>query len=89
MASANHHRQKRRKVDVAEQSELQEVVDKLAALRFTLSSAPSALADDLISTLRPGFGLLGNLHEEEQYYAACMKNAEVGTLVMNELRDID
>jgi len=91
MAPAIHHRQKRRKVDVAERSALQEVVEKIAALRFTPSSAPSTLANDLISTLRPGLGLLGNAHEEEEYYAAYMKNAEpveVGTPVTDVLRDM-
>jgi hypothetical protein len=59
---------KKQKLEPAEQTATQRAIDKLAALDLTLSSAPSTLASDLISSLRPGWGLLGTDKEEEEYY---------------------
>jgi hypothetical protein len=52
----------------------QKTINKLAALDLQFSSVPLALASDLISPLKPGWGLLGTAEEEEEYYARYVQN---------------
>lgn len=65
---------KKPKLARAEQTVTQTAIDKLAALDLTFSSVPPALASDLLVPLKPGWGLLGTVEEEEEYYAWYVQN---------------
>jgi len=64
---------KKRKLDGAEQTPTQKAIAMLAALDLTFSGVPETLASDLISSLRPGIGLLGTAEEEEAYHASYLE----------------
>ncbi|TAQ83552.1 hypothetical protein B7494_g8124 [Chlorociboria aeruginascens] len=52
----------------------QSIIDELRAVNITFQSAPAGLATELISSLKPGIGLLGNEEEEKAYYEEYLKN---------------
>jgi hypothetical protein len=59
---------KKRKIEKKPQTAVECCIERLNAIDFTISNIPESLGADLIVSLKPGIGLLGNA-EEVRFHA--------------------